>query len=252
MSRDLVRRTLAAPLLALFFAASLATCGGDDGDGSGPTPPPGNGNDAPSAQITSPADGSTFDAGAEISFQGSGDDPEDGSLTGASLVWTSDRDGQIGTGTTFTRSDLSEGDHTITLTATDSEGATGTAAVSITVGEDAAVVEILIEDNGGGDFAFVDPQGRRNENASVTIQVGQTVRWRYVSDGVTNHTVTSGEGQSGADGDGVPDGAEGFDSGNLNPGDTFEFTFETAGTWTYFCQVHPTDMFDATVIVEEP
>lgn len=33
------------------------------------------------------------------------------------------------------------------------------------------------------------------------------------------------------------DGA--FDSGNLNPGDTFTFTFDEAGSFDYFCQIHP-------------
>lgn len=252
MPRHLVDPRILGTALALLVAGTLGACG-DDGDDGGPTPPPPPENDPPTAQITSPADGSTFDAGAEITFQGSGDDPEDGNLTGASLVWTSDRDGEIGTGTSFTVADLSEGNHTITLTATDSEGETGTATVSITVGAEADIAaEILVVDNGEG-FAFVDPEGRRNENATVTIQVGQTVRWRYEQSGAVNHTVTSGEGQAGADGDGVPEGAEEeLDSGTLSPGDTYEFTFQTAGTWTYWCEFHPSDMFNATVVVEEP
>lgn len=102
-----------------------------------------------------------------------------------------------------------------------------------------------------GDDFFEDPDGNRNGEASVTIQVGETVRWNY-SSGVRAHTVTSGEGASGTAGDGIPDGAaESIDSGQLNPGDTFEFTFETAGTWTYFCEIHSGVMFNATVIVEE-
>jgi hypothetical protein len=88
---------------------------------------------APTATITSPANGTSFAEGATITFSGSATDPEDGDLTGSALVWTSSRDGQIGTGTSFTRNDLSEGTHTITLTATDSDGGSGTADVTITV-----------------------------------------------------------------------------------------------------------------------
>ena len=54
-------------------------------------------------------------------------------MNGASLVWTSSRDGQIGTGTSFTKGDLSVGTHTITLTAKDAQGASGVATRAITI-----------------------------------------------------------------------------------------------------------------------
>jgi len=97
-------------------------------------------NQAPTAAITSPANGATFTLGETITFTGSGDDHEDGPLTGSSLVWTSFIDGQIGTGTSFTRDDLSAGTHNINLTATDSEGGTTTAGVQITVLEAGTIV----------------------------------------------------------------------------------------------------------------
>lgn len=87
----------------------------------------------PTATITSPSTGETYNEGGAIFFSGLGYDPEDGSLTGTDLVWTSSIDGQIGTGDTLSTSDLSVGIHTITLTCTDSGGATGSASVSITV-----------------------------------------------------------------------------------------------------------------------
>jgi hypothetical protein len=90
-------------------------------------------NRAPTATITAPTPDATFTVGTAITFAGSATDPEDGTLTGASLVWKSDRDGQIGTGTSFSVSTLSVGTHVITLTATDSQGATGTRTVSIVV-----------------------------------------------------------------------------------------------------------------------
>ena len=80
----------------------------------------------PIVTITSPADSSAFSFGDTITFTGSAIDKEDGLLSGTSLVWTSNIDGQIGTGTTCTISNLSNNIHTITLTATDSENNTGT------------------------------------------------------------------------------------------------------------------------------
>ena len=87
-------------------------------------PPPFN--QSPDANITGPANNSSFAQGASVGFTGTGTDPEDGNLTGASLVWTSSLNGQIGTGTSFSTTTLSVGTHVITLTATDSQGAHGT------------------------------------------------------------------------------------------------------------------------------
>lgn len=99
------------------------------------------------------------------------------------------------------------------------------------------------------EIAFIDPDGNRNQNASVTIDVGQTVGW--VQNDNTSHTVTSGEGVAGQDGDGLPEGAMAIASGTLAPGaDPFTHTFEVAGTYTYYCEFHPSDMFNATIIVQ--
>ena len=85
--------------------------------------------------ISSPPDGAHFEVGEEITFTGSAQDFQDGELTGGSLIWTSDQDGQIGIGTAFTRDDLSEGKHKITLTATNSQNEEGTMNITITIGE---------------------------------------------------------------------------------------------------------------------
>lgn len=91
-------------------------------------------NNSPTASITSQQSGSPYNEGDSIIFSGTGFGTEDGALSGTSLVWTSSIDGQIGISTTFTSSALSAGTHTITLTATDSYGTTGSSAsISITV-----------------------------------------------------------------------------------------------------------------------
>lgn len=71
--------------------------------------------------------------GASLRFEAVALDPEDGFLAGDSLNWASDRDGDLGTGSTLRSNDLSVGRHVITLTARDQEGATGEAVVEIEV-----------------------------------------------------------------------------------------------------------------------
>ncbi len=109
-----LRRILTLIAMAIFISISGINCGSDE------VTNPEN-NDSPTATITSPANGSSFTDGEMISFAGTGTDPEDGTLPEDSLLWTSDMDGQVGTGTSVSTS-LSVNDHIITLTVTDSEG----------------------------------------------------------------------------------------------------------------------------------
>lgn len=90
-------------------------------------------NQPPAATIISPQDGSSFTEGETITFQGEAVDPEDGRLSGPSLVWTSNIDGQLSTGESLTTNTLSVGTYTITLTATDSDGDSSSASINITV-----------------------------------------------------------------------------------------------------------------------
>lgn len=96
------------------------------GGGGGP------GNTAPTANIGSPSNGSTFTEGDNVSFSGSASDNEDGNLS-ASLVWTSNIDGQIGSGASFSTTSLSVGTHTVTASVSDSGGLNDSDSVTITV-----------------------------------------------------------------------------------------------------------------------
>jgi plastocyanin len=67
--------------------------------------------------------------------------------------------------------------------------------------------------------------------SSITIKTGDKVGWINTDEEV--HTVTSGFENS-------TDKGKQFDSGLLNTNQTFEHTFDKAGTYNYFCTVHPT------------
>jgi photosystem II stability/assembly factor-like uncharacterized protein len=87
----------------------------------------------PLVTIASPEEGASFSQGEPIVFEGSAVTPGGVPLTGDALRWVSDRDGELGTGRTLTRSDLSVGAHVITLEATDAFGAVGSASVEVRV-----------------------------------------------------------------------------------------------------------------------
>jgi len=59
--------------------------------------------------------------------------------------------------------------------------------------------------------------------ATTTVKTGTTVTW--VNKDAMAHTVTSDDGTS-------------FDSGSLNPGDSFSFVANTAGSFPYHCNFH--------------
>ena len=101
-------------------------------------------NASPTVRISSPSAGASYAEGASIAFSGSAPDNEDGELA-SQLVWTSSRDGQIGTGPAFQRV-LTVGSHTVTARVTDSAGAPAEAQITIAVS--AADAGITLSANG--------------------------------------------------------------------------------------------------------
>jgi len=65
--------------------------------------------------------------------------------------------------------------------------------------------------------------GSRFEPSTLTIAVGETVRW--FNDDALPHTVSATDGS--------------WDSGNLPPGQAFERLFDAAGSYPYLCRYHP-------------
>jgi hypothetical protein len=86
---------------------------------------------APTVAISSPSSRSSYASGAVVNFSGSANDAADGNLTGG-IQWTSNVDGPIGSGGSFSRV-LSSGVHTITANVTDSAGLMASTQVTITV-----------------------------------------------------------------------------------------------------------------------
>jgi hypothetical protein len=89
-------------------------------------------NTPPTVNFIAPANGATFTQGQSIVFQGSAWDNEDGNLSG-SIVWSSSLNGNLGTGWTVTRNNLSIGNHVITASVVDAAGNTTTSTRTIVV-----------------------------------------------------------------------------------------------------------------------
>ncbi|MBI3250188.1 MAG: PD40 domain-containing protein [Deltaproteobacteria bacterium] len=90
-------------------------------------------NKAPLVSLLSPADGRLFVTGEVVALRASVIDKEDGELSGDQVVWTSDLDGVLGTGTDFSAPQLSEGEHIVSVTATDSSGYSTAESIRIRV-----------------------------------------------------------------------------------------------------------------------
>ena len=73
--------------------------------------------------------------------------------------------------------------------------------------------------------------------ASITINAGDTVEWKNID--TAAHTVTGGSPANG------PSGV--FDSSLIMGGASFEYTFDEAGSYEYFCMVHPWMVGDVKV-----
>jgi plastocyanin len=90
------------------------------------------------------------------------------------------------------------------------EGATGAPSPTATVAPTPTPAAVSLVN-----FAF--------QPTPLTIAVGTTVVWTNTTTS-TVHTVTADDNS--------------FNSGDLDAGKTFSFTFNAPGTYAYYCQIH--------------
>ena len=98
--------------------------------------------------------------------------------------------------------------------------------VSAAGAQDSGVESVPVQDArsvGIGDNFFDPPD--------AAVEPGTTITW--TNNGARPHTVTADDGS--------------FDSGVLNPGDTYTVTFVGSGTVTYYCALHPNMVGSVTV-----
>jgi len=109
----------------------------------------------------------------------------------------------------------------------DSAKITATGRIVLAAVASAAALLGLAADSTAATDASVSIVFRSYQPSQLTVLPGQTVTWRNSGNsGLGPHTVTSDAGQ--------------FDSGTLQAGATFTFTFSVPGTYLYSCRIHPT------------
>jgi len=108
-----------------------------------------------------------------------------------------------------------------------------------TIAPSAFAAEVIVENAPGASVPGCEETNECFLPYEVSINVGDTVTW--VNDDTAAHTATGGSASDG------PSGV--FDSSLVLAGSSFSFTFNEAGTYPYFCMVHP--WMEGFVIVGE-
>lgn len=220
-------RSLTAAAVGLSVLAAASGCSNGSGPGNGPDDGPDDGPDngpttgAIAGVVSSDAGGV---AGADVALTGTATADQTTTANGSYLF-----------------DDLGAGSYTVTLTPpsgfTLAAGETAGKPAPVTAGQTTTVNWSLVSAGGGG-VTVVTASGTNFSPASVTIDVGETVRW-VISDGT--HTVTPDDG-------GQPGAWDG--TGLLSAGQRFEHTFTTAGVFDYHCIPHQSLGMTGTITVQ--
>lgn len=137
-------------------------------------------NTPPTATITRPSEGSIYNSGELVLFEGSAEDSEDGYLNGQSLKWFSTIDGEIGNTSTLTTNTLSGGTHQIALIAQDSKGLKATSEpITMIISNTRPRAQITYPADGSvynhGDTITFNGEGTDTEDGDL---YEQSLKWR--------------------------------------------------------------------------
>jgi plastocyanin len=102
---------------------------------------------------------------------------------------------------------------------------------------------------GGEKGPVVEMNGLKYAPAKLTIKVGDTVTWRN-TDGMA-HTVTDDPAKARDEESArLPEGAQPWDSGIIEAGQSWSGKFDVPGEYTYFCIPHELAGMVATLTVD--
>lgn len=142
-------------------------------------------NTPPTISVLAPAEGSMFTKGTAINFQAIASDAEDGDRT-SNIQWTSNLNGTIGTGGSFSSSTLLVGTHQIVATVHDTAGNLASALVNVVVqapANTAPTVSITSPANGASLTAGASFNLSGTANDAEQGNMGLSLQW--ILDGTT-------------------------------------------------------------------
>lgn len=216
--KTLVAIRLPALALVAALTALVASCNGDDGGSTGP--------DTGQVEVAVTADGTT-EGGVSLSFFAAG-------ASSPSATATTAADG------TATFTDVEPGSYEVEVDPpaglTLAEGESARKSVTVTAGETTQVDFALTEEDGGEVVEITLTSSLTFSPDQVTISPGTTVRW--VNGASIFHTIT-------------PDGHSEWTRATMSQaGETFEQTFDEAGTFPYFCEPHQSQGMTGVITVQ--
>jgi len=199
----------------LTLAVLAAACGGDGGT----TDPMGAGTGTIQGQVSAAGTGV---GGAAIALQGGGNTTTN----------------QAGA---YSFTGVAAGSRQLTLTVPSgfnlAAGQSATRSASVTAGQTTTVSWELSAAGGGDEVRVITLSGVSFTPSQLTIPVGTRVRWVAQDSG---HTVTpNNAAQPGA-----------WPSQALDAGQSYEFTFATAGTFDYHCVPHQAMGMTGRIVVQ--
>lgn len=202
----------------VLLAALLVACGGGGGGPSEPQPQPQRG--VVQGAIRDDADAGVAGVGVQLTRAGA-----------TALSATTSADGA------YSFSAVDAGTWTLSGTPPAGFEAVGTLSTTVqVVGNQTTTVPVLrvrrVQQPGPGTVTLVTIQDAGFSPASVTVPVGRTVRWTNAGQLAHNSTSTTGA----------------WASPTLAAGQSFEHTFQAAGTYTYSCTLHAG--MNGTVVVQ--
>ena len=131
-------------------------------------------NTPPIVNITAPDDGVVAESDYSINFTGTANDTQDGDLS-ANIVWTSDIDGFLGSGTSITTT-LSEGTHIVTAEVQDEDAnpLTGSATKTIVIVSPSPVCDVEYRVNAGGPSVLSNSGNFEEDQAAFSADAGSS------------------------------------------------------------------------------